>query len=47
MLFISAMNLLDQMVAAVVSHTLGKTLEALGRLDLLMVDELGYMPVDT
>ena len=45
-LFTSAMNLLDQMVAAVVSHTLGKTLEALGRLDLLMVDELCYMPVD-
>jgi DNA replication protein DnaC len=45
-LFTSAMTLLDQMVAAVVSHTLGKMLEALGRLDLLIVDELGYMPID-
>jgi len=45
-LFTSAMSLLGQMVAAVVSHTLGKMLEALGRLDLLIVDELGYMPID-
>ena len=41
------MSLLDQMVAATVSHTLGGMLEALGRLDLLIVDELGYMPIDT
>lgn len=46
-LFTSAMGLLDQLVAAVVSHTLGKTLEILGRLDLLIIDELGYMPIDT
>ena len=46
-LFTPAMSLLDQMVAEVVSHTLGKMLEALGRLDLLIVDELGYMPIDT
>lgn len=46
-LFTSAMDLLDQMVASVVSHSLGKTLEVLGKLDLLIVDELGYMPVDT
>ena len=46
-LFTSAMSLLDQMVAATVSHTLGTTLETLGRLDLLIIDELGYMPVDT
>jgi DNA replication protein DnaC len=45
--FTSAMGLLDQLVAAVVSHTLGKTLEILGRLDLLIIDELGYMPIDT
>ena len=45
-LFISAMSSLDQMVASVVSHTLGKTLAALGRLDLLIVDERGYMPID-
>jgi len=46
-LFTSAMSLLDQMVAATVSHTLGTMLETLGRLDLLIIDELGYMPVDT
>jgi DNA replication protein DnaC len=46
-LFTSAMGLLDQLVAAAVSHTLGGTLEMLGRLDLLIVDELGYMPIDT
>ena len=46
-LFTSAMSLLDQMVAATVSHNLGTTLETLGRLDLLIIDELGYMPVDT
>ena len=46
-LFTSAMSLLDQMVAAAVSHTLGTMLETLGRLDLLIIDELGYMPVDT
>jgi DNA replication protein DnaC len=46
-LFTSAMSLLDQMVAATVSHTLGGMLEALGRLDLLIIDELGYMPIDT
>jgi len=40
------MSLLDQMVASVVSHTLWKTLEALGRLDLLIVDERCYMPID-
>jgi len=45
-LFTPAMSLLDQMVASVVSHTLGKMLEALGRLDLLIIDELGYMPID-
>jgi DNA replication protein DnaC len=46
-LFTSAMSLLDQMVAATVSHTLGTMLETLGRLDLLIIDELGYMSVDT
>lgn len=46
-LFTSAMSLLDQMVAATVSHTLGTMIEALGRVDLIIVDELGYMPIDT
>lgn len=45
-LFTSAAGLLDQLVAAAASHSLGKMLEVLGRLDLLIVDELGYMPID-
>ena len=45
-LFTQAMALLDQLMAAMVSRTLGGMLEALGRLDLLIVDELGYMPID-
>lgn len=46
-LFSSATTLLENLVAAAVSHTLGKTLEVLARIDLLIVDELGYMPIDT
>lgn len=46
-LFVPAASLLDQLVAATVSHTLQKTLELLGRLDLLIIDELGYMPIDS
>lgn len=45
-LFVSAPQLLDQLVAADVSHTLGKLLDQLGRLDLLVIDELGYLPMD-
>lgn len=45
-LFTSATSLLENLVAAAVSRTLGKTLEVLGRIDLLIVDELGYMPID-
>jgi DNA replication protein DnaC len=45
-LFTSAPDLLDQLVAAEVSHTLGKLLDQLRRLDLLVVDELGYLPRD-
>jgi DNA replication protein DnaC len=41
-----APQLLDQLVAAEVSHTLGKFLDKLRRLDLLVVDELGYLPMD-
>ena len=37
MLFTSAMSLLDQMVAAVISHTLGKMPEALGNLFFQLV----------
>jgi DNA replication protein DnaC len=46
-LFTSAANLLDQLVAATVTQTLAKTLDLLGRLDLLIIDELGYMPIDS
>ncbi len=30
-----------------VDHTLAARLEVLGRLDLLVLDELGYLPMDT
>ena len=45
-LFISAASILDQLIAAAVSHSLQKMLDLLGRLDLLIIDELGYMPID-
>jgi DNA replication protein DnaC len=38
--------LLEHRLAAEVSHTLGKHVEMLGRLDLLIVDELGDTPMD-
>jgi len=46
-LFTSATGLLDQLVVATVSHSLQKILDILGRLDLLIIDELGYMPIDS
>lgn len=46
-LFAEAMNLLEDLMAADVSHGLGKMIGTLGRLDLLIVDELGYIPMDT
>ncbi len=46
MLATSVINLLYWMMAATVSHTLGPMIETLGRTDLLVVDESGYMPVD-
>lgn len=46
-LFTSATNLLDQLVVATVSHSLQKMLDILGRVDLLIIDELGYMPIDS
>jgi DNA replication protein DnaC len=45
-LFTYAPDLLDQLVAVEVSHTLGRLLAQLRRLDLLVVDELGYLPMD-
>jgi DNA replication protein DnaC len=46
-LFTHAPDLLDQLLAAEVSRGLGKLVETLGRLDLLVVDELGYTPMDS
>lgn len=45
-LFTEASSLLDQLAAAEVSHTLGKLLDRLRRADLLVIDELGYLPID-
>lgn len=44
--FVSAADLLDQLLAAEVARGLGPLIETLGRLDLLVVDELGYTPMD-
>lgn len=44
--FVGAADLLDQLLAAEVSRGLGKLVEAFGRLELLVVDELGYTPMD-
>ncbi len=45
-LFVHAPTLLDQLLAADVARTLPKMIEGLGRLDLLVIDELGYLPMD-
>ena len=45
-LFRSVAELLDELIAATVDHTLGARLATLGRLDLLILDELGYLPMD-
>jgi DNA replication protein DnaC len=44
--FLPAADLLDQLLAASVARGLGKLVESFGRLDLLVVDELGYLPMD-
>lgn len=44
-LFIPAVQLMEQLSAALVSKTLGPLLATLTRLDLLVCDELGYLPV--
>jgi DNA replication protein DnaC len=46
-LFFQAMDLLDDLLAAELSHDLHNRIETLGRLDLLVVDELGYLPMDS
>ena len=45
-LFRPVAELLDELIAATVDHTLGARLAMLGRLDLLVLDELGYLPMD-
>jgi DNA replication protein DnaC len=45
--FLAAPALLDHLLAAEVSRGLAKLLEGFGRLDLLVVDELGYLPMDS
>jgi DNA replication protein DnaC len=45
-LFTSALDLLEQLRAAHVSRALPRFIETLGRLDLLVIDELGYTPMD-
>lgn len=45
-LFTSAIELLEQLLAAEISRGLSKLIEGFGRLDLLVVDELGYTPMD-
>lgn len=46
-LFTHAPALLEQLVAATVNGSLGRRLRDLQRLDLLVVDELGYLPMDS
>jgi DNA replication protein DnaC len=45
-LFTTALNLLQQLQVAQISRTLPKLTQTLGRLDLLIIDELGYTPID-
>lgn len=45
-LFRPVPDLLDELVAATVDQTLAARLDVLGRLDLLILDELGYLPMD-
>jgi DNA replication protein DnaC len=45
-LFVPALELLGQLRAAEVSQTLPKFIETMGRLQLLVIDELGYTPID-
>jgi DNA replication protein DnaC len=45
-LFTQALDLLEQLRAAHASRTLPRFIETLGRLHLLVIDELGYTPMD-
>jgi DNA replication protein DnaC len=44
--FLAAPVLVEQLLAAEVARSLGKQLEGWGRLDVLVIDELGYLPMD-
>ncbi|HEC67753.1 MAG TPA: hypothetical protein ENI35_02925 [Candidatus Desulfofervidus auxilii] len=46
MLFTYANELIEQLMAARVSGSFGKKLQILGRLELLIIDELGYLPIN-
>ncbi len=45
-LFTTAQELVDRCYAAMADGTVKQTLRTLGKLDLLVVDELGYLPMD-
>lgn len=45
-MFMQAADLLEELLAAEVSRSLAKLIENLGRQDLLVVDELGYTPIN-
>lgn len=44
--FVSALGLLDDLTAAAAIKGLATRLDQLSRLDLLIIDELGYLPMD-
>ena len=45
-LFTYANELIEQLMAARVNGSFGKKLQILGRLELLIIDELGYLPIN-
>lgn len=45
-LFSAANDLLEQLTASVIDGSINSKLDTLSRLELLIVDELGYMPMD-
>jgi len=44
--FIYANELIEQLMAPRVNGSFGKKLQILGRLELLIIDELGYLPIN-
>jgi len=45
-LFTYANELIEQLMAARVNGSFGKKFQILGRLELLIIDELGYLPIN-